>query len=1058
MTNQPIHKSPAKKLSAIRSSTKKPFAKKPSAFQKAYQKLNPLQKQAVDHIDQGPLLVIAGPGTGKTQVLALRIANILLKTDAKPDNILALTFTDVAAKNMRERLLKIIGKEAYYLQIHTFHSYCSQVMTNYPEYFPLKNNSEALEDLERYQIFENLIDQLKPKHLRPLNDHYHYLKDIIKAISDLKREGISLLEFEEIIEAEKKRLVNLQQESKSKTKIKQASKELAKNKELLLIYQAYQQELVESNRYDFDDMINFVIEAFEKYPELLLEQQEQLQHFLVDEYQDSNNSQTRLLNLLASYWPQQGLEPDVFAVGDPNQAIYRFQGASVENVLAFTRQYPTATVITLNTAYRCPQNLYDVASELIKNNQLSKFSGQEIKIDLTGKLYSPKGPGEKIVLHVAPTATLEVIYIVEEIKKLLAKGVKAQEIVVLYRTHQEAKELIEVLNKWQIAYQLNKGDDILQSELINQLLLVMGLIDQLQQGLELADLYQVMLLPFVGLDPMLVMKLARVAGQLSRIQRANVSIYQVYNMGLAKVNQQLEQQTITEEQWSTIQEFFAKLTSLAVYSQQITLTAWFEKLIGNEGFKLLPYLKKQPDKIKSLLELNTLFKQIKNLSARDHQLRLNKFLEYFATYREHQLSIRLQNPLPVENAVQLSTAHGAKGMEWDYVFVLDFVDGKWGNLRNKNKVKLPEGILKHTDLSIKERNEDERRLFYVVLTRAKKRLYLSYPESVESNATVSNKVPSIFLTELAEQELEKSEIDLSKDVEAYLTALLTAPVRTTISVQEKDFFTYLLKDFSLSVTALNNYLRDPQSFVINNLLKLPAAKEVSMCFGTAVHSALERFYRFYQQQNQYPSLDSFLADFAQALDQEILSASDFQDRLTYGQEVLTKYYQFITQEKPQVLGVERSFGNKGHRIVLGDNFLTGKIDRIDWLDQKQGLVKVIDYKTGRSKSLNHILVKTTTAAKDLSEREAELPATIRGSYQRQLVFYKLLMQLDRQLSPKIEVAEAAFNFVEPTEKGGDKFISRSLVISDEAIIDLKQLIKEVMAEIRSLKFLENIDF
>jgi len=414
--------------------------------------------------------------------------------------------------------------------------------------------------------------------------------------------------------------------------------------------------------------------------------------------------------------------------------------------------------------------------------------------------------------------------------------------------------------------------------------------------------------------------------------------------------------------------------------------------------------------------------------------------------------------LPVENAVQLSTAHGAKGMEWDYVFVLDFVDGKWGNLRNKNKVKLPEGILKHTDLSIKERNEDERRLFYVVLTRAKKRLYLSYPESVESNATVSNKVPSIFLTELAEQELEKSEIDLSKDVEAYLTALLTAPVRTTISVQEKDFFTYLLKDFSLSVTALNNYLRDPQSFVTNNLLKLPAAKEVSMCFGTAVHSALERFYRFYQQQNQYPSLDSFLADFAQALDQEILSASDFQDRLTYGQEVLTKYYQFITQEKPQVLGVERSFGNKGHRIVLGDNFLTGKIDRIDWLDQKQGLVKVIDYKTGRSKSLNHILVKTTTAAKDLSEREAELPATIRGSYQRQLVFYKLLMQLDRQLSPKIEVAEAAFNFVEPTEKGGDKFVSRSLVISDEAIIDLKQLIKEVMAEIRSLKFLENIDF
>jgi DNA helicase II / ATP-dependent DNA helicase PcrA len=1036
----------------------KPVNNKQSIFQQAYQQLNVLQKQAVDHIDQGPLLVIAGPGTGKTQTLALRIANILLKTDAKPDNILALTFTDVAAKNMRERLLKIVGKDAYYLQIHTFHSYCSQVMTNNPEYFPLKNNSEALGDLERYQIFENLLDRIKPKNLRPLNDHYHYLKDIIKAISDLKREGISLLQFEDIIQAEKQQLARLKEETKSKVKIKQAQKDLDKNKDLLLIYQAYQQELVDSNRYDFDDMINFVITAFEKHPELLLEQQEQLQHFLVDEYQDSNNSQTRLLNLLASYWPKQGLEPDIFAVGDPNQAIYRFQGASVENVLAFTRQYPNTTVITLNTAYRCPQNLYDVASDLIKNNQLSKFTGQNIEIDLTSKLHSPKGQGDKIVLHAAPTATLEAIYIAEEIKKLLAKGVKAQDIAVLYRTHAESQELVEVLNKWQIPYQLNKGDDILQSTLINQLLLLMELIDQLQEGLELTNLYQVMLLPFVDLDPIPVMKLARVTGRLSRAQRQNFSIYDIYNQGLASVNQALIGQEISESEWSNIKDFFAKLAKLAILSQQITLTAWFEKLISNEGFNLLAFLKKQPNKIDSFLELNTLFQQIKDLVGRDHQLSLNKFLAYFAIYKEHQLSIRLQNPLAIKEAVQLSTAHGAKGMEWDFVFVLNFIDGKWGNLRNRNKLKLPEGILKHTDLSGKERNEDERRLFYVVLTRAKKRVYLSYPEVIETNASVSNKVPSIFLTELAEQQLRNSEVDLSQDVEAHLTALLTAPVTTQITIQEKDFFAYLVKDFALSVTALNNYLRDPQTFVLNNLLKLPAAKKMAMCFGTAVHSALERFYRFYQQQAQYPSLDSFLANFSQALSQEILSESDFQDRLKYGQELLANYYQNIIQEKPAVLAVERSFGGKGHRIVLGDIFLTGKIDRLDWLDQKQGLVKVIDYKTGRSQSLNYILAKTKIAVKNLSEREVALPETIRGNYQRQLVFYKLLMQLDRQLSPKIEVAEAAFNFIEPTQKGGDQFVSRSLVVSDEAIDDLKKLIKEVMGEIRSLKFLENLEF
>jgi DNA helicase II / ATP-dependent DNA helicase PcrA len=1029
-----------------------------SNFKLAYQKLNDLQKQAVDHIGQGPLLVIAGPGTGKTQTLAMRIANILLKTDAKPDNILALTFTDVAAKNMRERLLKIVGKEAYYLQIHTFHSYCSQVMSDHPEYFPLKSDSQTLGELERYQIFENLIDKLKPKNLRPLNDHYYYLKYIIGAISDLKREGVSVLDFEEILRAEKQQLERLKEETKSQTQIKKASKNLAKNKDLLLIYKQYQEELLNSNRYDFDDMINFVIDAFKKHPELLLEQQEQLQYFLVDEYQDSNNSQTQLLNLLASYWPTQGLEPDLFVVGDPNQAIYRFQGASVENVLAFTRQYPTATVITLSIAYRCPQNIYDSATELIKNNQLSTFDAQNVQIDLVARLHSPKGEGEKIVWHAASTSTLEAIYVAEEVKKLLAKGVPAKEIAILYRTHTESEELVEILNKWQIAYQLHKGDDILKSELIKQLLALMEVINQLQHGLELDNLYQVMLLPFVDLDPLLVMKLARVAGQLSRIKREEVSIYQLYNQGLKAVNKHLSGQEISDSDWTTLQDFFAKLSSLATHSQYITLTAWFEKLIGAEGFNLLPYLKKQEDKIKGLLELNTLFQQIKDLTAREHNLSLTKFLEYFATYREHQLSIRLQDPLPIEEAVQLSTAHGAKGMEWDYVFALNFVDGKWGNLRNINKLKLPDGILKHTDLSSKERNEDERRLFYVVLTRIKKKLYLSYPETVEKNASVSNKVPSIFLSELDDQELKKSTVDLSKNVEAHLSALLTEQKTSSGALREKEFFAYLVKDFALSVTALNNYLRDPQIFVVNNLLKLPAAKGVPLCFGTAVHSALERFYRFYQQQGKYPSLTSFLENFNQALSQEILSQSDFLDRQTYGKEVLTAYYQHIIQEKPKVLAVERSFGGQSRRIMLGDIRLTGKIDRLDWLDQDKGLVKVIDYKTGQSETLNHILVKTKTALKDLSEREAGLPETIRGAYQRQLVFYKLLMQLDRQLSHKIKVAEAAFDFIQPTEKGGDKFVSRSMVISDEAIGDLKQLIKEVMAEIRSLQFLELLDF
>ena len=651
---------------------------KQSNFKQAYQQLNPLQKQAVDHLDRGPLLVLAGPGTGKTQILSLRIANILLKTDAKPDNILALTFTDAAAKNMRERLVKIIGKDAYYLQIHTFHSFCQYIMALNPEYFPFINDSQPLDELEQYQLIEELVDRFKPELLRPMNRPYYYVKAIIAAISNLKREGISVLEFEDILKSEAERLVEFKATTKSKTKINRAKKRLGKNKELLLLYQEYQQELVARERYDFDDMINYVLNAFKDHPDLLLSVQEQLQHFLVDEYQDTNNAQNQLVNLLASYWPNQGLEADLFAVGDPNQSIYRFQGASVENVLAFTRTYPHSTVITLDTAYRCPQTLYDQASQLIGHNRLSQVSAAK-DFDLALRLTSAKDTAETsaLVLHQAPSFTMECIWVAEEIQKLLESGVPAQEIAVLYRHHRDAERLVEVFNKWQLTYQLNQGDDILKMEIIEQLWQVMLVIDQLSRGEELENIYQLMFYPFFNLDELLILKLGRAAGQIARQERQALSVYELYQRGLEVCNQQLIGQEISAEQWQTLTAFFEKLNKLAVSTQRLTLTAWFEQLISQDGFSVLNYLKKIPNKINALLALNTFFQKIKDLVGNQHDLSLAEFLTYLATYSEQNLKIKLKNPLVIEEAVQLSTAHGAKGMEWEHVFLMGLVVLVW---------------------------------------------------------------------------------------------------------------------------------------------------------------------------------------------------------------------------------------------------------------------------------------------------------------------------------------------------------------------------------------------
>jgi len=236
------------------------------AFERIYQKLNLSQKEAVDSIE-GPVMVIAGPGTGKTQVLAARIANILLKTDVDPRNILALTFTESAAKNMRERVVSMIGPTGYQVHITTFHGFCNDLILQYPEYFPISRDSTPLSELEKYQIFETILAELDLEVLKPLNRPLFYLKDLIKAISDLKREGINPLEFKKIVTEEYQDL----SEIKSVVEKRKLAKNKQKNQELSLIYQQYESQLLKQIRYDFDDMITMTLAALGQQPEFLLE-------------------------------------------------------------------------------------------------------------------------------------------------------------------------------------------------------------------------------------------------------------------------------------------------------------------------------------------------------------------------------------------------------------------------------------------------------------------------------------------------------------------------------------------------------------------------------------------------------------------------------------------------------------------------------------------------------------------------------------------------------------------------------------------------------------------
>ncbi|MFH1280990.1 MAG: ATP-dependent helicase, partial [Candidatus Beckwithbacteria bacterium] len=255
-------------------------------------KLNLAQKLAADTIE-GPVMVVAGPGTGKTEIIAQRIANILKTTDTPPDAILALTFTEVGAKAMRQRLLKTIGETAYYVNISTFHAFCSGVMQEFPDKFIISSELEPLSELEQVEIFHQILSQSSFKIIKPVNQPFYYTSDLIRSVQNLKREGITQKEFSSILKQE------------------ESSKDLDKNQELLKVYIDYQKIIKERGRYDFEDMINLVVDAFKKDKNLLLTYQERLLYLLVDEFQDTNSSQNQVVNLLASYW---GDQANIFVV------------------------------------------------------------------------------------------------------------------------------------------------------------------------------------------------------------------------------------------------------------------------------------------------------------------------------------------------------------------------------------------------------------------------------------------------------------------------------------------------------------------------------------------------------------------------------------------------------------------------------------------------------------------------------------------------------------------------------------------------------------------------
>lgn len=970
----------------------------PHAFIEAYERLNPQQKQAVDTIE-GPVMVIAGPGTGKTQILTLRIANILRKTDTAPENILAITFTESGAHTMRKRLHDIVGAAAYKVEINTFHGFCNMVINTYPEYFDRIIGRTAIADALQIKIIEECLARGEFKLIRPFGDPTYYVYPALSAIRDMKRENHAPSDLETAIEKSQRDFDALPDkvhqkgvhQGKMKGVHEDALKRIERNRELLVLYRMYEEELERQGYFDYEDMLLEVVRVLATNEPLLLILQETYQYILADEHQDSNRAQNQLLELLSSFHEQ----PNLFLVGDEKQAIYRFQGASLENFAYFERKFAKSRLITLTSNYRSTQALLDVTNTLASGPIVPK----ERFVPLVAP-HNNKSAGVSLVACNSEEEEMRVL--AERIRQSIHEGQEPHDIAVLYRNNKDASRVSDILNRYGVPHVIESNQNVLEHDEIAKLVLYLKAISNCADPHVLG---KAMFIDFLGISPDAVARILVHAAQ----HRIPLSVMLANKELLSSLVGEVSEKVFAEYQ---------KIISLARFAKNQLLTDSFEFILRESGF--LAHVLKLPHSLQSLDALDTLFDFVRKVIEEKRDSKLDDFMEKLALVESYKVQLTRNTALSPRGFVRLMTAHKSKGQEFRVVYVIDVDEKHWGGKKDRSLFHLP---FEHQHSSS---DQDERRLFYVALTRGKEEVILCF---AKEGADGSVRLPSPFVDELGDT-VHRVEVDVDP---VHTRHYMMEKKQKGVSITDTAFLKQRFLENGLAVTALNNYLECPLKFFFVNLIRLPQEQSRDQLYGIAVHFALkETIDRVVALEDV--SADSLYASFLRKLSELPINENDYKDAQGRGLKSLRGYYdQYHTEWKPPM---QTEVNVKGVPINLGGEniILKGVFDRIDMLDDV-GRVRVIDYKTSKPKSRNVLEGKT----KDSN-----------GNEKRQLVFYKLL--IDAYFSGKYTMSTGVIDFVESDTRGAYK--REEFYITEEEVEELKGVLEKVVGEILSFDFLK----
>lgn len=847
--------------------------------------LNPAQQEAVLH-STGPVLVIAGAGTGKTKVITNRIAYLIQSGQALPEEILALTFTDKAAQEMQDRVDELLPYGVVETNIMTFHALGGMLLRDYALDLQINLKARLASPVQQHILLHDTLENMEElQYFRPAHNPTMYTEAILRYISRLKDEGIGPEDLRGQI-----------------ADLPDAAKDLfdqVKYQELADVYGHYERRKLAEGFLDFGDQLMLPYVLLSKKQHILEQIQKQYKFILVDEFQDTNTIQAKLLYLLSKK------HQNLMVVGDDDQSIYRFRGAELDNILSFHDFFPSAKQIVLIENYRSTQQIIDASYELIQHNNPARL---ETKLQIDKRLHA-QSQGRAVAIEELGDIRSEI----DRVVQLVLEGASrygASSVAVLTRNNQQAETIIRALQQKAVPVATQIARNLLLQPIVRQCI---DFLCVLHDETDSAALYRFLLSPRVAADAEVIISLSAEA------KREHKSLAQRIR-----------------ECGSEVAYVYAQLERIQAYRQrvrEISVGELLYEFVTSDGYleRLIARAEDDAHSARDIQSLARFFNLISELEAVEG---MQSSHDLWLHIREmYDLEV-LTDPDESEQieGVHVLTAHRSKGLEFDRVVLFDLVEGTFPATRKGESLYLPQQMSLDKGVSIGQVHlSEERRLFYVAVTRAKQELFVTYSCNHGGKRL---KKPSRFLLEAFGYDIQPKasrKVELSTAMIHQFDGSVTEPGKLTFP--EKDGW------LTLTPNQINDYLTNPQYFYVRHVLRFPEKQSHRMVYGTSIHAALEVYLR-QRMQGKKVSFEELLLVLRDSWSHNgFVSLRHEQERMQAAEDTLRKTWQSLEATDLQIVDVERAFQ------VDFEEYKVRVRGRYDLILQNQNGIEIRDFKT-----------------------------------------------------------------------------------------------------------------